>query len=97
MKTIMYLFMVSFFFSACGGYNTSTIQKDEVGQLKLVGNISQISLSVDDGDLIVVEKPDLIYRVKPGNHNIKIFRNNKVIINRNLFFDTSAIMEVAVQ
>ncbi len=96
MKTILIISIFSMFFISCGGYNTGAVQKTEKGQLRFVGNLSQASFSIDEGDQIVVSKQEVVYQMKPGNHNVKVFRDSKLIVNRSLFFDSNVIMEVEI-
>lgn len=96
MKTLLGFVVLSFFFLSCGGYRETITQKNEKGQIKFVGNSLNVSISIDDGPLFVIDKPDVVYQVQPGKHNIKVYKNNQMIVNRDLILDSNAIMEIDI-
>ncbi len=93
---ILFALLATFMFVSCGGYNTTTTQKTEKGFLKFNGNIDQVRILIDDSELSKSENKDAVYQVKPGNHEVKIFRNGQLIVDRTLFIDDQVTMEVDI-
>ena len=96
------LFMLSLLFFACsGGYVEGVSQKSEKGFLKFVGNTQSVTVSVDGKEAfpLVAAKDsdkDVVYEVKPGNHQVKVFRNNQLIVDRVVYVDNQTTMEINV-
>ncbi|MDP1675413.1 MAG: hypothetical protein Q8L88_01010 [Bacteroidota bacterium] len=97
MKQLVMLLFFSFVMLSCGGYNEGVIQKTEKGQLKFVGNVLQATVSIDDGETFVIDKVDIVYQIKPGTHSIKVYKNNALVVNRNVFVDNGVTMEIEIQ
>ncbi|MDD8018709.1 MAG: hypothetical protein PHP42_10085 [Bacteroidota bacterium] len=97
MKQILMVLFFSFSIISCGGYNEGVIQKSERGQLKFVGNVLQASVSIDDGESFVLDKADVVYQIKPGTHVVKVYKNNQLVVNRNVFVDNGVTMEIEIQ
>ena len=95
MKRILILAILGTFSFACGGY-TETIQKADAAYLKFVGNTEAISFSVDDGPTYAVQPNIELYKIKPGKHRIKVFRDNQVIVDRLLVIDDQITREISV-
>lgn len=86
-------------FACSGGYVEGVSQKTEKGFLKFVGNVAAVSVSIDGKDPIVLsedEDKDVVYEVKPGSHQIRAFRNNRIILDRVVYVDNSTTMEVSI-
>ena len=95
MKSLLIL-LVTFVFVSCGGYNTTTAQKTERGFLKFTGKMEQVRITIDDVELSLSENKEAVYQVKPGNHEVKAFRSGQLIVDRTLFVDDQATMEVEI-
>lgn len=80
-------------------YNQGVIQKDDVSYLKLTGNLNNITLQIDDGEIIKLKdfNDKTVYEIKPGVHIITIRRDNKVIVERKLYFNNQTTREVNVK
>jgi hypothetical protein len=99
METIMKILLTvlaTLMFVSCGGYNTATIQKSEKGFFKFTGNMEQVRIVIDESELSRSENKDAVYQVKPGNHKIRVFRNEQLVVDRILFVDDQATMEVEI-
>jgi len=81
---------------SCGGYNTTTTQKSEKGFLKFNGDIEHVRIFIDGVELSKSENKDAVYQVKPGNHEVKILRNEQLLADRTLFVDDQVTMEVDI-
>ena len=96
MKMSMFILLISFLISACGGYNEGIIQKTEKGFLQFVGDIKTVTVSIDEGEEFPLDPKIEVYQVKPGRHIIKIFKNNKQIVNRAVIIDNQTTMEIQI-
>ena len=96
MKLFLGVLILSFVLMSCGGYNETVTQKTEKGQIKFIGNVLQTSVSIDDGEMFVIDKIDLVYQLKPGKHNIKAYKNDQLVVNRDVILDGNVIMEIEI-
>ncbi len=58
-------------------------------------NIKNVLISIDGGELFEI-KPgkNNQYQVKPGKHEIKIYKNNELIMKKNMNLKDGDIMEI---
>ena len=95
-KILVTLFCIILFGCA---YNQGVIQKDDVSYLKLTGNLNKISLQIDEDAIIELTNFNnkTVYEIKPGVHIVTIRRDNKVIVERKLYFNNQTTREVNVK
>lgn len=93
---ILLAVLASVVFVSCGGYNTATIQKSEKGFLKFTGRMEQVRIMIDESELSTSENKDAVYQVKPGKHEVKVFRNEQIIVDRIVYVDDQVTMEVEI-
>ena len=96
MKNISLALLFCLALTSCGGYQETITQKSEKSFLKFTGTTAGASFTIDGGELVTIDKGDFIYQVKPGKHEIKVYRTNQIIVNRSVFVDSQATMEVEV-
>jgi hypothetical protein len=96
MKLSIIILLISFLICSCGGYNEGIIQKSEKGFLKFVGDIKTVTLVIDQGEAFLLDPKIEVYQVKPGKHTIKMYRNNNLIVNRNVIVDNQTTMEIEI-
>lgn len=88
-------------FLTCCSFNTNTkiTQKDEVSYLKLIGDMENVTMQIDDDAIIKIdpEKEDVIYQLKPGTHIVTIYKDDKLVVKRKLYFDDSITKEIEVK
>lgn len=96
MKNSIIVLLVSAVLLSCGGYNTAAIQKIEKGQLKFVGNVLNANISIDDGKVFILDKADVVYEISPGMHVIKIYKDDQLVVNRNINVANDVIMEIEI-
>ena len=96
MKFSMFIFLISFFFVSCGGYNEGVVQKAEKGFLKFVGDIKTVTVAIDEGEGFSLDQKIEVYQVKPGKHSIKVYRDNQLIVNRVVLVDNQTTMEIQI-
>ncbi|MFC1887178.1 hypothetical protein ACFLYK_00040 [Candidatus Cloacimonadota bacterium] len=93
--------LICLFTVLCGcAAQQGIIQKEDISYLQLVGDLNNITFQIDDGVLTAVDseiEDVVLYEVKPGIHVITVFRNNEMIVKRELFFDNQIIKEVSVK
>lgn len=95
MKKLLPVLLFTLFASGCG-YNESISQKADKGFLKFVGNTEQVQVVIDEGEPFVPEKNIDLYQLSPGRHNVKVMRNNAVVVNRVIILDNKTTMEINV-
>jgi len=80
---------------ACGGgLSSGTIQKSEESFLKFKGNSTGVMIVVDDGIPFPYDKKTDLYKLKPGSHSIKAYRDKQLIVDRTVMLDNQTIFEV---
>lgn len=90
-------FVLALFLTSCGGYNTTVVQKSEKGFFKFIGNLDRVKIIIDDGASFSPEKEkDQVFQVKPGKHEIKIYRDEQLIVNRVIVIDNQTTTEVEI-
>lgn len=90
------LLCLAILFVSCYGYHTGVVQKSEQGFIKFIGTSDTLRIVIDDGKGFIHKDRDKLYQVKPGNHEIKVYKNDKLVVNRVLFIDNNITMEVDV-
>jgi hypothetical protein len=93
-----YIIFVGLAFSlvSCYRYNTGVVQKSEQGYIKFIGSYDTLKVVIDNGESIVHRDKNRLYQVLPGNHEVKVYRNDKLVVDRVLFIDDKMTMEVNV-
>ncbi len=100
MKMILIASAIAFLLLLSGcAYNQGVVQHEETAFLKLIGNLENASLQIDDNQVIVIEKPDkdIVYQIKPGTHIITVYKNGEIVVKRELYFDDQITREVTVK
>lgn len=97
-KIMILVSLIILLISSCA-YNEGIIQKDNIAYLKLIGNLNEISLQIDDGNInqLIEISDNTIFEVQPGTHIITIRRNSEIIVKRKLYFDNQITKEVNVK
>ncbi|WP_324170872.1 hypothetical protein [Sulfurimonas sp.] len=89
--------IASIFLSGCG-YKEGVATATKKSYLYFTGNINDTMISVDNGDKFSVQAgKNYKYSVKPGKHLVEIYRNNILIIKRNIFISDGISKEIEVQ
>ena len=106
MKKIIILLFILLSVTSCG-LREGVVQKAEKSYIQFTGNWENAIIQIDNLEPFVLEstydshseqnkKPPLIYQLSPGKHNLKVTRDDKLLINRVLFLDSQSKMEVIV-
>ena len=90
-------FVLALFLISCGGYNTAVVQKSEKGFLKFIGNLDRVKIVVDDGASFSPDKEkDQVFQVQPGRHEIRIYRDEQLIVDRVVIVDSQTTTEIEI-
>jgi len=83
--------------SGCG-YKEGVVTTTQKSYLYFTGDINNIMVRVDEGDKFNVKAgKNNQYSLKPGKHLVKIYRNNKLIIKREIFISDGIAKEIEVK
>jgi len=95
MKTAI-ISIIFLLFVGCA-YNTGTIQRAEKSYLQFLGNTEGVSVIIDENDAFgLTTAKDTLYQLNHGKHTLKIYRNNNLIIDRNIFLEDHGTMEIII-
>jgi len=89
------LMLLLLLLSACGGYQATTVQKDEVSYVKFVGDWKGVEVHIDNLEPIQLADQNK-YGLAPGKHSIKVFRGERLLLNRVLFISDQEVREVRI-
>ena len=96
MKHILMTFILSLLLISCGGYRTSIIEKDNAGYLKFTGNTSNVTITLNDENEFQLDPETELYKVEPGQYNLKAFRDNNLLIDRIIIVEKQTTIEIEV-
>ncbi|MFA6188076.1 MAG: hypothetical protein WC680_02235 [Sulfuricurvum sp.] len=83
--------------SGCG-YKEGVATAEQKSYLYFTGNVSDIKVSVDNGATFKVESGiNHQYKINSGKHTITIYRENNVILKREIYVSDSIAKEIEVQ
>lgn len=92
------LFCVFVLFSC--GYRAGVVQKTGVGYLQFSGvwDANEITVQVDDRQPFKLRTFDAatLFETTPGKHSLKVFQNEKIVVDRVVFLEGQATFEVKV-
>lgn len=98
MKKIIVIIFISMLIYACG-YREGIIQKADKSFLMFNGSLKNVSVQIDDAKPFILERTSSnkkSYQISPGKHTLKVYRNGELLINRVLFLENQATMEVQI-
>jgi hypothetical protein len=80
---------------SCTSINEGVILKnDSYAKIQFTGDVVGAKITIDNGEEIVLDKTNVVYKLKAGTHSIRVFKNNQLVIHRNSFFDNNTITEI---
>lgn len=83
-------------FMGCA-YNTGAIQRAEKSYLQFIGNSEGVSVMIDKNNSFQLSTTeDTLYQLNHGKHTLKIYRNNKLIVDRIIFLEDHGTMEIII-
>ena len=76
-------------------YNAGEIQKAERSYLQFSGNPDGVNIIIDNNESFKLStNMETLYQVKKGKHHLKIYRNEKLIVDRVIFISDQGTMEI---
>ncbi len=88
------------FFAGCGGYGEGVEQPAERSYLKFSGDLHNVMVKIDDlAPFSLSERgvgQNIVHRISPGKHRIKISRADEVIVERILILENQVTREVQI-
>ncbi len=92
---ISFIFLMTF--SGCG-YKQSVLTEGQKSSLYFSGDVNNVQVSVDNGALFEVQSgKNNQYKIKPGKHEIKVYRDNNLVIHRNIYVGDGIAKEIEIQ
>jgi hypothetical protein len=96
MKELLILIVTVTLFTACGGYNSSVLEKESAGYIKFIGNKTNASVEIDQSIQFNINPETDLYKLTPGKHIVKIYRDNNLIVERIIIIQSQNTIEVEV-
>jgi len=85
------------FYSGCG-YKEGVRNEQRASAVYFTGHVRGVSVSIDGGkEFIVAPGHNNQYRVKPGVHNIRVYRGDNIIIDRKVYIGDGIAKEIGVR
>ena len=102
MRNFSTLLIICLFTISCGHYGHKEVNKqvDNESYLSFKGNLENVSVIIDDGEpfLPLIDpksfSKDIVYSIKPGNHEIKIFRLDELILHEKFYIGNQETKEL---
>ena len=80
----------------CGGYTSTVTAKESPGWIRLVGDMTNVTVSVDKGPTWSPKKEVDRYELAPGTHEVRIFRGGQLVVQRAIIVTEGIEAEVKV-
>jgi hypothetical protein len=82
------------------GYQTGIIQRADKGYLRFSGSWSsdEVTTKIDGREPFRPNSSDTstLYEVTPGKHTIKVWRYDRIVVDRVVFLESQATFEVPI-
>lgn len=89
--------VTSMFLSGCG-YKEGVATATQKSYLYFTGNIEHTMVSIDNGEEFSIKSgQNNQYAIDPGKHLVEIYKDNSLIIKRNIFLSDGVAKEIEVQ
>lgn len=84
-------------FSGCG-YKEGVVTPEKKSYLYFTGNVTGVTVTVDNGTGFSIEAGKVHqYQVETGKHKVQVFRNNNLIVDRDIYVGDGISKEIEVQ
>ncbi len=94
--TITLITLLLTFFTGCG-YKEGVTTEDAKAYIYFTGDLDDVTVSVDHAPEFEVKAGrDNQYKLKPGKHLIEVYRDGKIIIQREVFLGNGLAKEIGV-
>ena len=89
--------IASIFLSGCG-YKEGVVTATQKSYLYFTGNTNDTVVSVDNGEKFTIQNgTNNQYSVKPGKHLVEVYKDNRLIIKREIFISDGISKEIEVK
>ena len=83
-------------FAGCG-YKEGVSTPDQVAYLFFSGNTDNVTVSIDNGEQFTVRAGrDNQYKIRPGKYLIHVYREGKIIVEREIYVGDGVAKEIGV-
>ena len=96
MRGFLILIVSIILFTSCGGYKSEVLEKESAGYIKFLGNIINTSVEIDQSTQFNINPEIELYKLTPGKHTIKIYRNNNLLVERIIIIQSQNTIELEV-
>ncbi|QOY55253.1 hypothetical protein HUE87_03180 [Candidatus Sulfurimonas marisnigri] len=94
---ISLVLLSSLYFSGCG-YKEGVSADDQRSFLYFSGDTSGVTVFVDDSKGFTVKSGrDNQYKIKPGKHTVRIYRDGNLIVNREIYVGDNIAKEIGIE
>ena len=99
MKYAISIISLALIFGMSGcGYKEGVATASQKSYLYFSGNTNDVKVSVDGGKSFdVKEGQENQYTIKSGKHLVEVYRDNKIIVKREIFVSDGIAKEIEVQ
>jgi len=85
------------FYSGCG-YKEGVRNEQMQASVYFTGNTKGVTVSIDGGQEFRISRGhNNQYRVKPGIHNIRVYRGENIIVDRKVYIGDGIAKEIGVR
>jgi len=89
--------VTTMFLSGCGS-KEGVITATQKSYLYFTGNVNHTMVSVDNGEKFNIKSgKNNQYSINPGKHLVQVYKDNNLIIKREIFIGDSVAKEIEVQ
>jgi viroplasmin and RNaseH domain-containing protein len=88
--------LLTLLYSGCG-YKEGVRNEQMQASVYFTGNVKGVTVSIDGGkEFLVSPGHNNQYRIKPGVHNIRVYRGENIIVDRKLYIGDGIAKEIGV-
>ncbi len=92
----------------CGyyGHREGSVQVADKSFLQFTGGVEDVEIAIDDGQLRKLEFdpnqeggsmiPQWLYQLVPGRHRIRLYREDKMILDREIYLGSNETKEIQI-
>lgn len=98
MRHLLSIFaLAALLLSGCG-YKEGAATGERTSYLYFSGDTDAVTVSVDGGERFEVEAGrDHQYKIQPGKHNVRVYRGDNLIVEREIYVGDGIAKEIGVQ
>lgn len=96
MKKLLIIIISLSFITACGGYKTGVLEKETDGYIQFLGNTANAFVQIGDSVEFYINPETDLYKLKPGQYLVKVYKNDKLVIERTLIIQSQNTIELEV-